>query len=161
MNTSHFKVFTPKKPKPTEIKGSVITQTHSLRERLHLPPRGKPLLDAIQKGFSINMAKSFASELSVDMQQLAEFIDVKPATMNRRIKDGVLTAAESDRLYRFAEVYDAALDLFDGNKLMVDKWLSSPARGLGGEIPITLLKTSTGANEVLLLLQKIDRGVLV
>jgi putative toxin-antitoxin system antitoxin component (TIGR02293 family) len=128
---------------------------------LKLPPRGKPLLDAITKGFSVQILRDVAGTLSVDVYKLGTYIDIKTATLNRRLRDGVLTTDESDRLYRFTEVYDATLDLFDGDKTMADQWLNSPALGLGGEAPISVIRTSTGANDVLALIHKIEHGVLV
>lgn len=161
MKTHGIKAFTPT---PQTKSAAVPLKRGSSRrfhEMLKLPPRGKPLLDAINRGFSVNVLREVAGNLSVDVYGIGKYIDIKTATLNRRLKDGVLTAAESDRLYRFTEVYDAALDLFEGDKEMANQWLSTPAIGLGGEIPMAVIRTSTGANDVLLLLQKLDRGVLI
>lgn len=39
-------------------------------------------------------------------------------------------------------------------------WLSRPQIGLGGEMPLCMLKTPEGARAVELLLQRIEHGVL-
>lgn len=158
MNTSEIKAFTPRtRGRTPDWRG---TQYVRFRELLKLPPRGKPLLDAINKGFSIKVLRDVAGSLSVDVYKVGAYIDIKTATLDRRLRDGTLTTAESDRLYRFTEVYDATLDLFDGDKTMAHHWLNSPAIGLGGETPFSVIRTSTGANDVLSLISKIEHGVL-
>lgn len=159
MNTQNMKVFTPngrsyKHP-------SQCTRPSRLRELLKFPPRGKPLLDAINKGFSAQMLRTVANTLSVDIYKLGTHIDIKISTLNRRLRDGTLTTAESDRLFRFTEVYDAAFDLFESDMVTAYQWLCSPAIGLGDDVPIYLIRTSTGSNDVLLLISKIEYGVLV
>jgi putative toxin-antitoxin system antitoxin component (TIGR02293 family) len=71
----------------------------------------------------------------------------------------VLTSAESDRLYRFIEfMIRRSIYLIKG---MTYQWLNFPANGLSGALPINLIRTSTGSNDVLLLIGKIELGVLV
>ncbi len=130
-------------------------------EMLKLPQRGKPLLDAINQGFSVKLLQKVASNLTVNTYKAGAYIDIKTATLNRRLSEGTLTPAESDRLYRLIEVYDAALDLFNGDKTMACHWLHSPAAGLSGELPLNLIRTSTGTNDVLALISKIESGVLI
>lgn len=159
MSTPEIKAFIPKTKATTiQWKGGGYVR---FRELLKLPPRGKPLLDAINKGFPVKVLREVAGNLSIDVYKVGAYIDIKTATLDRRLRDGTLTTAESDRLYRFTEVYDAALDLFDGDKARADHWLNSPAIGLGGESPISAIQTSTGANDVLSLISKIEHGVLV
>lgn len=161
MKTHDIKAFTP--TTQTKTTSAVIKgrQNRRFHQMLKLPPRGKPLLDAINRGFSVNVLREVAGNLSVDVYGIGKYINITSATLNRRLKDGVLTPAESDRLYRFTEIYDAALDLFEGDKEMANQWLNTPAIGLGNEIPMSVIRTSTGANDVLLLLQKLDHGVLI
>lgn len=161
MSAHEIRAFTPASPAKPAALGWKGGRSRRLREMLKLPPRGKPLLDAINKGFSVNILREVAGNLAVDVYWVGKYIDIKSATLDRRLRDGVLTTAESDRLYRFTEVYDTALDLFEGDRALANQWLNTPAIGLGGEIPLAVIRTSTGANDVLLLLQKLDRGVLI
>jgi len=149
--------FTPSKANPRVLK----LHSLSLKERVKLPPRGLPLRHAISKGFNYQVAVDIAKTISVDIKSFAHIVDIKPATLSRRAKEGVFTPQESDRIHNFAEVFDAALELFEGKQDLAINWLNSPARGLGGEIPMRLLKTSTGASDVITLLRRIDAGVLV
>lgn len=58
-----------------------------------------------------------ANILSVDTYKLGTYIDIKTGTLNRRLRDGTLTTAESDRLFHFTEVHDAPFDLFEDDKV--------------------------------------------
>ena len=159
MNTQEIKAFTPKLRDPKNRRQNA--RYPRLQELLTLPQRGKPLLEAINKGFSVNLLRDVASNLSINIYKVGAYIDIKKSILNRRLREGTLTTAESDRLYRFVEVYDLTLDLFDGDGIMAYQWLNSPAAGLSGELPIDLIRTSTGSNDVLLLISKVERGVLI
>ena len=60
---------------------------------------------------------------------------------------------------RAAEIYDACLELFSGNRENAWEWLSSPVRGLGYACPIEYAKTETGAMEVRNQVGRLDHGV--
>jgi putative toxin-antitoxin system antitoxin component (TIGR02293 family) len=59
---------------------------------------------------------------------------------------------------RAAEIYDACLELFSGNRENAWEWLSSPVRGLGYACPIEYAKTETGAMEVRNLIGRLEHG---
>lgn len=159
MDTQEIKAFIPKAHDPK--KRWQNTPYLRLQELLKLPRRGKPLLEAINKGFSVKLLRDIANNLSITIYKAGAYIDIKKSTLNRRLCEETLTTAESDRLYRFVEVYDLTLDLFDGDRNMAYQWLNSPAAGLSGELPINLIRTSTGSNDILSLISKMERGVLI
>ncbi|QXF34598.1 hypothetical protein CE143_16600 [Photorhabdus luminescens] len=71
----------------------------------------------------------------------------------------VLSAEESERVARLIRVFDAAVQLFGGNKNEAWTWLKSPVKGLGGVTPISLIATESGALEVLDLIERLEHGV--
>jgi len=149
--------FTPSKSGIRDLK----FRSRWLKDRVKLPPRGLALRQAILKGFAYQVAIDIAKDVNLDIKSFARLVDIKPATLNRRAKDGFFTQQESDRIYNFAEVFDTALALFEGKQDQAIIWLNTPARGLGGEIPMGLLKISTGASDVITLLRSIDTSVLI
>ncbi len=66
---------------------------------------------------------------------------------------------EGDRLYRFAEVYKNAVDLFEGDRQRANTWLLNPVRGLGGQRPVEMIATTAGAEAVLDLIGRLEHGV--
>lgn len=82
----------------------------------------------------------------------------KKLTKNRKILESRLNSVTSDRLYRFAKIYSMAVDVFGGLD-EAQKWLRSPQIGLNGRIPLELIATEAGAQEVKDLLGRIEYGV--
>lgn len=66
---------------------------------------------------------------------------------------------ESDRIYRIAEIYRSAVQLFEGDAESARSWLSEPARALGGIRPLQHLDTEAGAGEVRDLIGRLEHGV--
>ena len=69
-----------------------------------------------------------------------------------------MVADESDRLLRVAHVATSAEDVL-GAQAKAGRWLQTPNRALGGAIPLDLLNTDLGAEEVVTILDGIARGV--
>jgi putative toxin-antitoxin system antitoxin component (TIGR02293 family) len=80
-------------------------------------------------------------------------------TLTRRISsDSRLTAAESDRTVRLAQVYATAVEtLGSGEKAAA--WLKTPNRALRGIRPLDQLDTDPGVREVEEILGRIAYGV--
>ncbi|MDF9435604.1 antitoxin Xre/MbcA/ParS toxin-binding domain-containing protein [Chromohalobacter israelensis] len=62
-------------------------------------------------------------------------------------------------MYRFAEVYKNAVDLFEGDRQRANTWLLNPVRGLGGQRPVEMIATTAGAEAVLDLIGRLEHGV--
>lgn len=128
-------------------------------ESVGLPPRGEKLYKAIHDGFSCDVFINLADISGLEKKQLAKITTIPPASLNRRYKQGYFTEAESDKLYRYAELYKAALDLFEGQHAKTQIWLKTPHIGLGGKKPIEMLRTSAEMEAVLELIGRLEHGV--
>lgn len=58
-----------------------------------------------------------------------------------------------------AEVYEAAIDLFDGDRDAAKRWLTLPAKGLGNARPVDYAQSEHGAREVCDLIGRLNYGV--
>ena len=58
-----------------------------------------------------------------------------------------------------ADAYRNALQLFEGDSEQARRWLSQPARALGGVSPLAYLDTEAGAAEVRRLIGRLEHGV--
>jgi len=103
-------------------------------------------LDAVGKRYAIPLAT------------LARVVGVPARTLARRKKERRLRADESDRLLRLARVAAAAEDVL-GAQDNAGRWLQKPNRALGGVVPLDLLDTDLGAEEVVAILGRIAHGV--
>lgn len=79
-------------------------------------------------------------------------------TLARRIKAGMLTADQSDRLIRVAKVIALAEETF-GSPDKAGAWLRRETGPLGGVSPMSLLDTTEGTAQVEQLLTRIAYGV--
>ncbi len=126
-----------------------------LRERLanytaviHRADMGLPYaaIEAVGKRYGIPLAS------------LARVIGLPARTLARRKAERRLSAAESDRLVRVARIASSAEDVLETRE-KAGRWLQKPNRALGGAVPIELLRSDLGAEQVATILVRIDHGV--
>lgn len=99
-----------------------------------------------------------AQILSVDRSFLLGVLGISERTVQRKQQHaGRLSPAASDRLSRIDRIYSLATDVFgDGQKAA--QWMKRPSRALTGELPLTLLDTDAGAQQVERELRQIQYG---
>ena len=124
-----------------------------------IPRGGVQLLNEVERGFKHVTVKLVADYSGVSQQVLIESLGLNRTTYNRRAKLGRLNQDESDKLYRFTEVLSGAIELFDGDKEAAKHWLQSPVKGLGERAPIDMIKTQSGSEMVLRLIDRLEDGV--
>jgi len=128
-------------------------------KRVGIPPRGPELHAALQRGISYATYGKLAAAAGLDRKELAKYVVIPMATLQRRAKLGRFKVEESDRLYRFAEILKAATDLFEGDGKAARSWLLEPVQGLGGLRPVEMVATSAGTGAVLDLIGRLEHGV--
>ena len=126
---------------------------------LGLPARGAQLHEALEKGVPYKVYTELATASGLESKELARYVVIKPATLQRRATAGRFKQDEGDRLYRFAEVYKSAVDLFEGDQQRARRWLLNSVRGLGGRRPVEMVATTAGAEAVLDLIGRLEHGV--
>lgn len=151
------RVFRPAKGKkrltsrPTGIFARLGLGGASIREDLVAESR---------QGFPVTVIDTLTEELDISQQMLLQIIALPTATLTRRRAQKRLTPQESDRVYRVASVYRAALQLFEGDADAARHWLIEPAKALGGHPPLQHLDTEAGADEVQDLIGRLEHGVI-
>ena len=128
-------------------------------QQLGMPARGERLYQALEQGLSFDIYDRLAKLSGVDKSTIAQSAVIAPATLRRRAKSGLFNKQESDRLYRFAEVYKAALDLFEGDGDATRTWLTTANRGLGQKRPLDMLATMAESEAVINLIGRMEHGV--
>ena len=117
------------------------------------------IIDHLQQGLPIESLDHFMSASDFSLETIARAVQIPVRTLRRRRKQGRLRPDESDRLYRFAGVFEKCLELFDGNREAAKHWLVSPARALAGHSPLELAETEVGARTVEDLIGQLEHGV--
>jgi putative toxin-antitoxin system antitoxin component (TIGR02293 family) len=111
-----------------------------------------------REGLPYAALAAVAKRYAIPLATLARVIGLPERTLARRKKERRLRADESDRLLRVARVATAAEDIL-GAQAKAGRWLQAPNRALGGAIPLDLLDTDLGAEEVVTILGRIEHGV--
>jgi len=140
--------------------------THSVPELLGGEAvLGKParkrgaLAELVREGLPAKALLLLAERLDMRQAEISEKIGIPQRTLTRRLtQHSRLTAAESDRAVRLAQVYATAAEtLGDGDKAAA--WLKTPNRALRGGRPLDQLDTDPGVREVEDVLGRIAYGV--
>lgn len=118
------------------------------------------LVAEIRQGLPVKVIDTLIKELAISQQVLLQVIGLPTATLTRRRAQKRLTPQESDRVYRVATAYRAALQLFEGDAKAARHWLNEPAKALGGNPPLQHLDTEAGADEVQDLIGRLEHGVI-
>jgi putative toxin-antitoxin system antitoxin component (TIGR02293 family) len=116
------------------------------------------IVATVRDGLPTERFEALRELLDVPSGTLAEVVGITPSTLSRRRKRGTFNKEESERLLRVARLALRAIDVLDGLE-NARKWLTEPARALGGEVPLKFADTEPGAREVERLLTRLDHGV--
>lgn len=113
----------------------------------------------IMRGFPFKALETVKERASLTDAEIAGLIGISEPTLRRaRAAGSTLDPGTSDRLYRFSKILSIAIEVMeDADRAM--GWLRREQPGLGGAIPLDLLISQPGADEVETLLRRIDYGV--
>lgn len=114
----------------------------------------------IEQGFPHSSVEHIKKMLDFSDRELAAMLDISERTLARIKKShDRLSTGISDRLYRIARIFSIACYVFE-DKTAAKKWLRSAQIGLGGNVPLDLIHTEAGAQEVEDLLGRIEYSVI-
>jgi len=115
--------------------------------------------EIIHEGMPVRSAEALKGNIAVPDSLLAELLGISEKTLSRaRAGQGRLDAVASDRLFRVARIVALAIEVLEDRQRAVH-WLKRPQIGLGGRIPLALLTTDVGRDQVEKLLLRIEHGV--
>lgn len=120
------------------------------------PKSSAPLIDITRSGIDSTVAKQVLERFRLNANQTHAILGTSARTLARRLqKKQPLDSVESDRLVRFLNIVAYADTVFEEHTRTL-RWLNSPNRALGGKIPMDLLDTDVGTQQVEEILHRID-----
>ena len=136
------------KPSYTRL---VMTATH-----------GHVRVSKLAEGVSIQKAEQIRTRANLEEELFSSIIGYSKVHYRRLQKDTkkLLREGASNRLYRFAEVLEHAIEFYDGDEETALRWLSSPNPAFGNEAPMEMLKSEVGADMVDGLITQLELGIL-
>lgn len=115
--------------------------------------------ERILAGIEFTAVDNLKAHAALTDPELARLLGISEATLRRaRAARSVLDAGTSDRVYRLSKALAVAEEVLAGPEQAMT-WLRRAQPGLGGQVPLDLLATQAGADEVETLLRRIDYGV--
>jgi putative toxin-antitoxin system antitoxin component (TIGR02293 family) len=112
-------------------------------------------------GLDFTALERVKARVALTDAELARLLGIGEATLRRgRAAGAALDAYTSDRLYRLAKIIAVAEDVLEGPE-NAKTWLRRPQPALGGLLPLDLLVTHAGADEIEALLRRIGHGIYV
>ncbi len=128
------------------------------RKTLGLAPRAQAdYVDMVRTGLPYNALRAVVSELALSLKDVQTVLQLSPRSLQRR-KAARLTSVESERVLRLARVAAHASYVL-GDRAAALRWLTRPNRALAGEVPLRLLDTDVGTDEVMEVLDRVLYGV--
>jgi putative toxin-antitoxin system antitoxin component (TIGR02293 family) len=117
------------------------------------------MAELVREGLPAESLNLLAKRLDLRQAEISAKIGIPQRTLTRRLaRHARLTAAESDRTVRLAQVYATAAETL-GSEEKAAQWLKTPNRALRGGRPLDQLDTDPGVREVEDVLGRIAYGV--
>jgi len=115
--------------------------------------------ERILEGLDFGAVENIKAHASLTDAEIARLLGIGEATLRRaRAAHATLDPATSDRLYRLSKIIATAEEVLESAEGAMT-WLRRSQPALGGRVPLELLVTHAGADEVETLLGRIDYGV--
>ena len=142
------------------MKASVQRGHTVVRQQVYAPGRTVDTVAHIKRGLSVHEFDTLRSLLGLTVEALARKVGISAATLSRRRRHrDPLDPVHGDRIVRFARLFRMARTLFDGDEAAARRWLTAPARALGGHAPLDFADTEAGGREVENLVGRLEHGV--
>jgi len=110
--------------------------------------QGGALAELVREGLPAEALFLLAKRLNLRQAEISAKIGIPQRTLTRRLaRHARLTAAESDRTVRLAQVFATAAETL-GSEEKAAQWLKTPNRALRGLCPLDQLDTDPGVREV-------------
>jgi putative toxin-antitoxin system antitoxin component (TIGR02293 family) len=113
-----------------------------------------PARQRIEHGLAFGEFESLQAALSLPAERLAKATGIHPRTLQRRRLDGVFTFVESDRLYRFQDLFRRASEALESESAAAS-WLTRPSSRFDGLSPLDYAATEPGYQELILVMETI------
>ena len=138
-------------------------QTQQPYTHLILPPgQGHNMVQELSRGVTARIAEQFRKKANINESEFSSIIGYSRMHYSRLAKDESkhLRGTASNRLYRFAQILEHAIDLHNGDEETALKWLKTPNVAFDNTTPLKILSSEVGADMVDGLITQLELGIL-
>lgn len=114
---------------------------------------------SIREGLPYSSLEALIGNFALERGAVLGILGIPERTLSRRKKQARLEAIESDRLTRVARIAAIAEDTL-GARDKAGHWLQKANRALDGAVPLRMLDTDLGAEQVEAVLGRIAHGIV-
>lgn len=104
-------------------------------------------IEAVKAGVSKEQLIRLKEIFELDYDTLSALLVVTNRSLHLKKGKDILNRNVSDRLIAIAEVFSLGYNVFNSRELF-HRWLRQPSRDLGGAVPLSMLDTIVGMDEV-------------
>lgn len=136
---------------PGQYTGLILPVIHG-HEQVSELTKGVPgkIAEQIRKKAGLG-EKVFSSIIGYSRVHYSRLINAE----NRHLRE-----AASNRLYRFAQILEHAIELYNGDEETALRWLKTPNAAFGNSQPLEMLSSEVGAGVVDHLITQLELGIL-
>jgi putative toxin-antitoxin system antitoxin component (TIGR02293 family) len=117
------------------------------------------LATIVRAGLPSTSVDRIAQYYGLSKKKISELLGISVRTLERHQKKlKPLNPVQSDRILRYARIAAHAEETFEDAET-ARNWLKRPNQALGGEIPLDLLDTEAGVQQVDDVLTRIEYGI--
>lgn len=116
-------------------------------------------VELIRNGISYDSIEVISSRLNQTIKSVLSILGIPQTTYNKKKSEkSLLGSRDSELIILITELLDYGLEVFNEEEEKFQRWLKKPNLSLGGNLPESLLDTTTGIEEVKFSLNRIEFG---
>lgn len=109
-------------------------------------------------GLPVSTYAHVLAAFALTAQEATHIFHIPTRTLARRKKARRLAPDESDRVFRFARIATRASEVL-GSEEKARRWFHRPNRALGNVLPLNLLATDAGIEQIETVLGRLEHGL--
>jgi len=115
-------------------------------------------IELTRKGLTVFQLRQILKFTNLTLMQVSKLLSISERQLARYEKDKVLKSEISAHLIQIADLYTFGYEVFESESNF-QKWMNSKIRPLGYQMPIELLDTPFGINDVKNIIGRLEYGV--
>ncbi len=112
----------------------------------------------VEMGLTKENLETLKSKTKLDYSRLSKILDTTKATLINKRGTAAYSSALSERMVSLADIYSYGFEVFE-SEAKFQAWLERPNSALNDQLPLDLLNSQYGRNEVKTILGRIEYGV--
>ena len=115
-------------------------------------------IELSRKGLTMRQLREVLKFTNLTLKDLSSILSISERQLTRYEDDKILRIDISAQLIQIVELYQFGYEVFE-NEVNFQKWMNSEIRALGFQVPINLLDTPFGIDEVKNVIGRLEHGV--